>query len=68
MRVSYDEIDDAMYIRFSDEKYFESEEVKEGIILDFDKEKRVVAMEILDVSKRLPLSSFDVMNFEIHHP
>ena len=68
MRISYDEVDDAMYIRFSEKEYFESEEIKEGVILDFDKEGKIIAMEVLDVSNRLPSSSFDVMNFEIRHP
>lgn len=68
MRISYDEIDDAVYIRFSESPYYQSDEVKEGIILDFDKKGKVIALEILDVSKRLPKFSLDNINFEVHHP
>lgn len=68
MRISYDEADDAMYIRFSEAEYYQSDEVKEGVILDFDKEGKIIALELLDVSKCLPQMSMDSLNFEISHP
>ncbi|MBU1685674.1 DUF2283 domain-containing protein [Patescibacteria group bacterium] len=68
MRINYDEVDDAMYIRFSEGEYYQSDEVKEGVILDFDKEGKIIALELLDVSKRLPKTSMDSINFEISHP
>lgn len=68
MRISYDEVDDAMYIRFSEAEYYQSDEVKEGVILDFDKEGKIIALELLDVSKRLPGVSMDSINFEVTHP
>ena len=68
MRISYDEADDAMYIRFSEAKYYQSDEVKEGVILDFDKGGKIIALEILDVSQRLPETSMNSINFEVSHP
>lgn len=68
MRISYNEADDAMYIRFSEVEYYQSDEVRDGLILDFDKEGRIIAVELLDVSKRLPKASLDSLNFEISHP
>lgn len=68
MRINYDEADDAMYIRFSESEYYESDEVTEGVILDFDKEGRIIALELLDVSKRLPEVSMDSISFQINHP
>lgn len=68
MRINYDESDDAMYIRFSEAKYYQSDEVREGVILDFDKSGRIIALEVLDVSKRLPKASLDSINFEVAHP
>lgn len=67
MKVNYDEKADAMYIRFSDSPYYESSEVKEGIIMDYDKKGRVIAIEILDASKNLPApkSELYTMYFEI---
>lgn len=68
MRINYDEKDDAMYIRFSEEAYYESDEVREGVILDLDKKGKIIALELLDVSKRLPEMSMDSINFKISHP
>ena len=70
MKVNYDEKADAMYIRFSDAAYFESDEVKKDIILDYDKSGKVIAIEILDASKNLPAPQTQLysMNFEILKP
>ena len=45
--VKFDPAADAAYIRFSGEAVLESEEVSEGIILDFDENGRIVGMEVL---------------------
>ncbi|OGC25354.1 hypothetical protein A2291_03010 [candidate division WOR-1 bacterium RIFOXYB2_FULL_42_35] len=67
MKVNYDEKSDAMYIRFGDSRYYESDEVKEGIIFDYDKKGKVLGIEILDASKNLPepKSQFYHMTFEL---
>jgi len=65
MRINYDKQSDAMYIRFSESKYYQSDEVKDGIILDFDKQGKIVGMEVLDVSERLPKESMSSIHFEI---
>lgn len=52
--VNFDPAADAAYIRFSSEKVLESEEVSEGIVLDFDENGRIVGMEILEARKHLP--------------
>ena len=67
MKINYDEADDAIYIRFSDAKYYQSDEVRDGVILDFDKKGKIIALEVLDVSKRLPNASMDSINFKINH-
>jgi uncharacterized protein YuzE len=54
MRIHYDKSQDALYLRFSENPYYESEEIKEGIILDYDKNGEIIGIEILDVSKNLP--------------
>jgi len=52
MHFHYDKKEDALYIRFNDKTYQESEEVKEGVIFDYDKNGKIIAIEILDASKR----------------
>jgi uncharacterized protein YuzE len=53
MKTRYDPEVDALYIRFADDKVVESEEVRPGVVLDFDAEGRIVGMEILDASEHL---------------
>ena len=54
MKLHYDPEADALYVRFSDQRVLESEEVRPGLILDFDDEGRIVAIEMLDVRKQMP--------------
>ena len=54
MKLHYDSEADALYVRFSDQKIRESEEVRPGLILDFDEEGRIVAIEMLDARKQMP--------------
>ena len=53
MKTSYDPDADALYLRFADAMIVESEEVAPGIILDFDAERRIVAVEVLDTRRHL---------------
>ena len=52
MRVRVDQQADAIYLDLTGEKIESSEEVSEGIILDYDKEGNMVGIEILDASKK----------------
>ena len=54
MKVKYDKEVDILYIQFSENPVNESDEGKPGIILDYDKEGSIVAIEILDASKKFP--------------
>ena len=54
MRMTMDKEADALYIRFDEAKIVESEEVSDGIILDFDASGRVVGFEMLYVRQRFP--------------
>lgn len=54
MKVKYDKEVDILYIRFSENPVKESDEGKPGIILDYDKEGLIVAIEIMDASKKFP--------------
>jgi uncharacterized protein YuzE len=62
VRITYDESVDIIYIRFREGDYEESDEVSEGVIVDFDKEGKPMAIEILDASKIL--SQVDRVTFE----
>ena len=53
VKTVYDKEADALYVRFSETAVLESEEVAEGVVLDFDAEGKIVAIEVLDASKHL---------------
>lgn len=53
MRISYDERADALYIRLKETPYYESDEVREGVLLDYDDKGNVIGLEILDASEYL---------------
>jgi uncharacterized protein YuzE len=46
MKTRYDPEADAFYVRFSDAHIAESEEVSDGVVIDFDAEGRIVAIEV----------------------
>ncbi|MDO8786632.1 MAG: DUF2283 domain-containing protein [Sulfuritalea sp.] len=52
MKIEYDPEVDALYVRLTDSKIIDSEQVQPGIILDFDACGKVVAVEVLNASKR----------------
>lgn len=52
MRVRVDQSADAVYLNLTDREIEGSEEVADGIIVDYDAEGRIVGVEILDASKR----------------
>jgi uncharacterized protein YuzE len=53
VQVEYDQKADAMYIRLRKAKYDISEELAENVILDLDKNGKIIGIEILEASKNL---------------
>ena len=52
MKFEYDPNADALYVRLSEEKVIESEQVQPGIVLDFNEAGQVGGIEVLAASKR----------------
>ena len=52
MHVRVDHAADAVYLNLTDRPIKDSEEVADGIVVDYDAEGRLVGIEILDASKR----------------
>ena len=53
MKTLYDPEADALYVRFADAEIVDSETVAPGIVLDFDIDGRIVALEVLDARRQL---------------
>ncbi len=64
MKLKIDKANDALYFRLDEAAVVESEEVQPGVVLDFDKENRVVGIEILGISSRVPLEKLRTLQFE----
>ncbi len=57
MKISYDAKADAISIKFQEGKYDVSEEVADGIVADVTKDGKIISIEIMDASKRMPKES-----------
>ena len=66
MKIRYDEEANALYIKLQDSRYYESDEIQDGFILDYDAEGNIIGIEILDVDKYLSVSDLATVNFEIN--
>ena len=63
MRVKVDKQVDALYFRLDESRIVESEEIRPGVILDYDDEDQVVGVEFLNISKRAPESELASVEF-----
>ena len=65
MEFSFDKVANALYIRFSNEKILNSDEIVEGIIIDYGIDENIVGVEILNfTSRNLDLNDLVKMNIE----
>ena len=51
MRIIYDSDSDTLSLLLNEDKVSESDELKDGLIVDYDKDGKVVAFELLKASK-----------------
>jgi len=65
MRIEYDPAHDLLNIEFiSEETIAESVEL-EGVIIDYSKDRKIVAIEILDAGKRTTKGPLDLLDLTI---
>jgi uncharacterized protein YuzE len=53
MKATYDSEADAFYVRFAETTIVDSDEVADGVVLDFDSDGKIVAVEFLEASKHI---------------
>ncbi|MCL4510923.1 MAG: DUF2283 domain-containing protein [Bacteroidetes bacterium] len=64
MRLKVDQKNDALYLRLDESAIVDSEEIKPGVILDYDAKENVVGIEILGLSHRMPIEKMKSVQIE----
>ncbi len=65
MRISYDEKTDSLCVRLKETPYYESDEVRQGILLDYDEKGNLIAIEILDASEYLSTDELASLTYNV---
>lgn len=65
MKLAYDAATDALYLTLSDAAPIESDEVRPGLVIDYDDKGRPVGVEILHVSKQFPDADLTRMQLDL---
>ncbi|GBC97156.1 hypothetical protein HRbin16_02976 [bacterium HR16] len=64
MRIRLDHKNDALYLRLDEAAVVDSEEVRPGVILDYDANDNVVGIEILGLSTRVEPQTLNSVQLE----
>jgi uncharacterized protein YuzE len=64
MKLKVDHKNDTLYFRLDESRIVESEEIKPGVILDYDANDNVIGVEILGLTKRVPAEMLKSLQFE----
>lgn len=57
MEITYDKDADAMYIKFREGEFGSNKIIDRETIIDLDKKGKLLGIELLSISKRIPLKS-----------
>jgi len=68
MKISYDKATDSLYIHLADRASVESDEVKDGVVLDFDANGALVGIDVQHASDRVDLSNFSLSQLPFGDP
>ena len=68
MKISYDKATDSLYIHLADRASVESDEVKDGVVLDFDANGALVGIDVQHASDRADLSNFSLSQLPFGDP
>jgi uncharacterized protein YuzE len=64
MRIRYSKEADAIYIRLRENEISNSDEINEDMIVDYDKDGYIVAIEILSASEKTDMQQLVIQAFE----
>ncbi|HOW50434.1 MAG TPA: DUF2283 domain-containing protein [bacterium] len=64
MRLKIDHENDALYFRLDESRIVDSEEIRPGVIVDYDDKNNVIGVELLGISNRVSAEQLKSINFE----
>lgn len=64
MKITIDNKNDALYFRLDDKAIVESEEIRKDFIFDYDADDKIIGIEILNISNKIPLDKLKNFQFE----
>ena len=56
---------DALYIKFQKGKFAKNKKIDEDTIVDFDKEGRLLGIEMLNITKKIPINQLSDVSIKI---
>ena len=65
MKISYDRATDSLYIHLADRASVDSDEVKDGIVLDYDAGGALVGIDVQHASKRADINNLSVSHLPL---
>lgn len=67
MKLSYDKLTDSLYIHLSDTLSTDSDEVAEGVVLDFDSNGVLVGIDVQQTSQKTDIESISLSHLSLIH-
>lgn len=64
MRIKVDYENDALYFRLDESRIVDSEEIRPGVVVDYDDKNNVIGVELLGISNRVSAEQLKNINFE----
>jgi uncharacterized protein YuzE len=65
MKISYDKATDSLYIHLADRASVDSDEVKDGVVLDYDASGALVGIDVQHASKRADITKLSVSHLPL---
>lgn len=65
MKISYDKATDSLYIHLADRASVDSDEVNDGVVLDFDANGALVGIDVQHASERADLNNLSLSKLPI---
>lgn len=66
MKISYDKATDSLYIHLSDRPSVDSDEVNDGVVLDYDENGILVGIDVQHASQRADISKLAISHLPLN--